>query len=67
LKIWIEDKNRNIWIGVANSEVYRYDGEKFKLFSETNPMDLIPSFSVQSILEDRNGTLWFGFPGGLFA
>ncbi len=61
-----EDKLGNIWIGAANSGVYRYDGEKFTLFNETNRMDLIPSFSVQSILDDRNGTIWFGFSGGLF-
>jgi hypothetical protein len=29
-------------------------------------MDLTAQFGVQSILEDRNGTLWFGFSGGLF-
>ncbi|MBL4653658.1 MAG: hypothetical protein JKY53_12470 [Flavobacteriales bacterium] len=61
-----EDKLGNIWIGAANSGVYRYDGEKFTLFNETNRMDLTWSFGVQSILEDRNGTLWFGFSGGLF-
>ncbi len=61
-----EDKMGIIWIAAANSGIYRYDGEKFTLFNKTNRMDLIPSFSVQSILEDRNGTLWFGFSGGLF-
>lgn len=61
-----EDKTGIIWIGVANSGVYRYDGDKFTLFKKTDRMDLTWSLSVQSILEDRNGTLWFGFSGGLF-
>ncbi|MFT4660615.1 MAG: ligand-binding sensor domain-containing protein [Patiriisocius sp.] len=61
-----EDKTGNIWIGAAGSGVYRYDGTKFTLFNETNRMDLIPSFSVQSILEDGKGRIWFGFSGGLF-
>jgi ligand-binding sensor domain-containing protein len=29
-------------------------------------MDLTWSMGIQSILEDRNGMLWFGFSGGLF-
>ena len=61
-----EDKTGIIWIGVANSGVYRYDGDKFTLFKKTDRMDLTWSLSVQSILEDRNETLWFGFSGGLF-
>ncbi len=61
-----EDKAGNIWIGAANSGVYRYDGRKFTLFNGTDRMDLTWSLSTQSILEDRNGRLWFGFSGGLF-
>ena len=61
-----EDNKGVIWIGAANSGVYRYDGDKFTLFKKTDRMDLSWSLSVQSILEDRNGTLWFGFSGGLF-
>jgi ligand-binding sensor domain-containing protein len=29
-------------------------------------MDLTQRFAVQGIQEDKNGTLWLGFSGGLF-
>ena len=61
-----EDKAGAIWIGATGVGVYRYDGQSFKMYKGTNRMDLTYSFGVQSILEDRNGTLWFGFSGGLF-
>lgn len=61
-----EDKMGNIWIGATGLGVYRYDGESFKIYKGTDRMDLTYSFGVQSILEDRNGILWFGFSGGLF-
>lgn len=60
------DKTGNIWIGALHHGVYRYDGGKFTLFKETDRKDLTATFGVQSILEDRQGTLWFGFSGGLF-
>lgn len=68
-----EDKAGNIWIGANGVGVYRYDpsaeqvgGESFKIYKGTDRMDLTSRFGVQDILEDRNGTLWFGFSGGLF-
>ena len=61
-----EDKTGNIWIGATGLGAYRYDGENFTLITETDRMDLTSRFGVQSMLEDRNGTLWFGFSGGLF-
>ncbi|MFN0036108.1 MAG: two-component regulator propeller domain-containing protein [Saprospiraceae bacterium] len=60
------DKTGNIWIGATGLGVYRYDGQSFKLFKGTDRMDLTWSVGIQSILEDKNGTLWFGFSGGLF-
>lgn len=61
-----EDRAGNIWIGATGVGVYRYDGNKFTLFKETNRMDLTKTMEVHSILEDRTGQLWFGFTGGLF-
>ena len=49
----------NIWIDAAWAGIYIHNGKKFDLFNKTNRIDLIPSF--QSILEDSNGTIWFGF------
>gem|GEM_PF-838193 len=61
-----EDKKGNTWIGAVRHGAYRYDGEKFTFFNKTDRPDLTVNFAVQGILEDRNGTLWFGFSGGLF-
>lgn len=76
------DKKGHIWIGATGVGVYRYDpsahfdsaqhkslrtgGESFKIYKGTNRMDLTHVFGVQDMLEDRNGTYWFGFSGGLF-
>ncbi len=61
------DRAGNIWIGATGYGVYRYDGKNFTLFNESDRQDLIDKYmGIQSILEDRNGTLWFGFSGGLF-
>jgi ligand-binding sensor domain-containing protein len=61
-----EDKSGNIWIGATHFGAYRYDGKKFVVFKETDRKDLTINFGLQGILEDRNGTLWCGFSGGLF-
>ena len=61
-----EDKAGSIWIGATGIGAYRYDGSTFTLFKETDREDLISNFGMQSMLEDSNGTLWFGFSGGLF-
>ena len=56
-----------IWIGANGVGAYRYDGQNFTLFSETDRKDLMPyGYGIQSILEDRNGKLWLGMSGGLF-
>ncbi|MBL7945169.1 MAG: hypothetical protein JNN32_03830 [Flavobacteriales bacterium] len=64
----------HVWIAAVGVGAYRYtppsllrtDRQPFELFAETDRPDLIQNFGVQSILEDRKGTLWFGFSGGLF-
>lgn len=61
-----EDKAGNIWIGATGFGVYRYDGKSFRIYKETDRMDLTAGFGLQSMLEDRNGKLWLGFSGGLF-
>ncbi|MFN4255436.1 MAG: two-component regulator propeller domain-containing protein [Saprospiraceae bacterium] len=61
-----QDRAGNIWIGATRVGVYRYDGQSFQIFRGTDRMDLTANFGVQDILEDRNGTIWFGFSGGLF-
>jgi ligand-binding sensor domain-containing protein len=61
-----EDSSGNIWIGATGLGAYRYDGNEFTLFEDTNRPDLIVNFGLQAMVEDRNGTLWAGFSGGLF-
>lgn len=61
-----QDKASNIWIGATGFGAYRYNGEIFTVFKTTERQDLTQNFSLQSILEDKNGILWFGFSGGLF-
>ena len=55
-----------IWIGASGVGAYRYDGQSFELFSQTDQPHRTRNFGLQSIMEDREGTLWFGFSGGLF-
>ena len=61
-----KDKSGSIWVGAVNFGAYRFHGDKFTLVTEADRNDIIYSFGIQSILEDRKGTLWFGFSGGLF-
>jgi ligand-binding sensor domain-containing protein len=60
------DKTDNVWIGATGFAIYRYNGQAFGINRGTDRMDLTWSFGVQSILEDKKGTMWFGFSGGLF-
>lgn len=61
-----EDRAGNVWIGASHVGAYRYDGKTFTLFKETDRPDLTVHFGLQALLEDKNGTLWAGFSGGLF-
>ncbi len=61
-----KDKSGGIWAGALNFGAYRFHGDKFMLVTETDRNDIVYSFGIQSILEDKKGTLWFGFSGGLF-
>ena len=61
-----ETTTGDLWIGATGVGAYRFDGKTFTLFDKTDRMHSTRHFGVQSILEARNGTLWFGFSGGLF-
>lgn len=61
-----EDSKGVVWIGATGTGVYRHEGEEFKLYEETNRMDLTYGMGLQAACEDRQGNLWFGFSGGLF-
>lgn len=59
-------KSGDVWIGATGVGAYRYDGTTFTLFDQTDRPYWTRYFGIQSMLEDRQGTLWFGFSGGLF-
>lgn len=60
------DSKSNIWAIAKDVGVYKFNGSDFKLYNLPN--EHIPSddFGTNSILEDRNGKMWFGFSGDLF-
>jgi len=68
------DRAGNVWIGAVRVGAYRFEttaarsagGQPFTLFDTTDRPDLTAVFGVQAMVEDRHGTLWFGFSGGLF-
>ena len=68
------DRSGRVWIGAVHVGAYRFDpsaalsagGKSFTFFDKTDRPDLTTVFGVQAILEDRHGTMWFGFSGGLF-
>lgn len=56
------DGKGNVWFGVDQAGLYRYDGEQFSVFSEADGL----SFNnVLDIYEDRHGTIWVGTFDGL--
>lgn len=68
------DRDGHVWIGASGVGAYRYDhstasapGGGFTLFDRIDRPDLTNGFGgIQDMVQDRNGTLWFGFSGGLF-
>lgn len=62
VKCGIQDKLGNIWLGTTSEGVYRFDG---KLFTQFTMKDGLSSNSIWSILEDKNGTIWFGTSNGI--
>ncbi len=61
-----QDKTGNIWVSSKHYGVFRLDSNadsEITLFIETSGRT---NNCNQSILEDSNGNMWFGFSGGLF-
>ena len=60
----LEDSRRNIWFGSRDETLTRYDGHSFTFFhNPENEPD--HGFTHLSLLEDKNGHLWFGTRTGL--
>ena len=62
-----KDLEGDLWIGATGLGIYRYDGNSFKLYDDIERRnDLTKFIGVQRILQRPDGTMWFGFSGGLF-
>lgn len=56
------DRSGNMWFTTLTEGVYRFDGENFKNISVK---DGLCSNHVNTVIEDREGILWFGTDKGL--
>ena len=56
------DKIGNLWFGTGGGGVYKYDGKSFTGFTTAN--GLVGNV-VFSIIEDKEGILWFGTTAGV--
>lgn len=58
----LEDRDGNIWLGVMNKGIYRYDGTNLShvLNKYKHPFygDKIEKY-ISDIIQDRNGNIWF--------
>lgn len=58
----LQDSKGNLWFATTAEGVYRYDGKSFTNFTTKDGLN---SNSILSILEDKNGDIWFGTNSGL--
>lgn len=58
----IEDRNGNIWAATMGEGVYLYDGKSFVNFTVK---DGLPTNLVYTMMEDKEGNIWFGTTDGV--
>ncbi|MEM6723988.1 MAG: two-component regulator propeller domain-containing protein [Bacteroidota bacterium] len=56
------DSKGDLWITTSNEGVFKYDGKQFTQITEKEGLC---SKAVSTILEDEQGTLWFGTANGI--
>ncbi|WP_347925666.1 two-component regulator propeller domain-containing protein [Pontimicrobium sp. SW4] len=56
------DKNGDLWFGTSTEGLYKYDGEKFSNFNESNGLC---TNQIWSIIEDDKGIIWLATNKGL--
>ena len=57
----LQDKRGNLWFGIAESGVCKYDG---KSFTNYTTKEGLTSNIVRCLFEDTNGNIWIGTDGG---
>jgi ligand-binding sensor domain-containing protein len=62
VKCSLQDRDGNLWFGVDNEGVYRYDG---KSFIQYTVKDGLNHNNVWSICEDKIGNIWLGTSDGV--
>ena len=62
IKLLNKIKSRRVWFGTGSGGVSRYDGQAFTAFTTE---DGLAHDRVSSIIQDREGHLWFGTDGGV--
>ena len=61
-----EDSQKNIWVGTKAHGLYKLDNNKFKkVILNDDSNDIV--FSIHSILEDANNTLWLSSNRGILS
>ncbi len=73
----LQDKAGNVWVG-TNYELSRFDGNKFisipivlsnnnsSYFMNSNNISKATKNTVWSMMQDKNGTIWFGTDDGVY-
>ncbi len=61
----VSDPNGNLWFGTAKEGLFRFDGEKWTLY--TASAEGLPSNTINSLLCDETGIIWIGTNKGLAA
>ncbi|MEI7802349.1 MAG: two-component regulator propeller domain-containing protein [Bacteroidota bacterium] len=59
----VADYDNNIWVGLENNGIAKFDGSIWTLYNSSN--SLLPSNIVHSISVDRNNKIWVGTDNGL--
>jgi len=72
-----QDKAGNVWVG-TNKELNRFDGNKFEsipivlsdknsyFYKNSNSISSPTNNTVWCMMQDRNGTIWFGTDDGVY-
>lgn len=55
------DKYGFLWVATEYG-LARYDGQRFRAFSDLAPQSFLPKYPIKSLLADKEGNLWVRFP-----